>query len=733
MAIKFSDLIENININYPVVDAGNGHVKGVIFADLGEPLSGENISSIPATKRGLNSIVVDKAQETIYIYKGGDILPDTWGNVDNWVKVSGGAGGGTSLGDDDSYTTELLQDNNAAIGDFTLETTYTYAIDKLNELMGKIVPTAPSALNSLPLDSVSGEGSSDTYNNIYTDTSFITKLEYAALRATSNGIPSAYGGSTVSSNTVVRWLKSPTTSINIKFTGLTSKQANPGDVFEVFVNGSAVNNTRIELPESISNGSTYTNESVAANKLTLSSTGYPASGSGAGFYTTYSTIEYTLGNVGFEESKYNEIVIKYNSSVIGSAYFYLVTEASQSNITSSITSQSIPSLSPSNFDNAIRFVTADDMDTNANRFSMSISLQTISGQNAYGVSDYQTTTNSYAYGQGNGVLLSSGAVNYPSSVPQTATGSLTVYYYPDDEKMGLFDLNSSTNYPKAYRRSAFGGNGTIIAPTSTGEESIRYWGLLVYPTDSIPSDAFWSGRTIIDSSVSDSYSPSVGGLVSSASRVKDPGAGVEGSSFTDTPSGITSSDLYDARYASGSVTDGVLIHKSDAIVAFGKAMHLTQAELSPYLDGNSVVPNQQNYSVDVRDSAQYVTMGLTITGAAANLDLTLDAPNGISGAWIFMDDNGVWETANGGNNGWVTLNQPWPGGVPGLGNSQGSQGAMLGAVIPIDGTDIDNETYTITSGTANFGNAVPGTSGHNVFLRFKLTSGQTITKFAITT
>ena len=63
MAIKFSDLIENINVNYPVVDAGNGHVKGVIFADLGEPLSGENISSIPATKRGLNSIVVPELKE----------------------------------------------------------------------------------------------------------------------------------------------------------------------------------------------------------------------------------------------------------------------------------------------------------------------------------------------------------------------------------------------------------------------------------------------------------------------------------------------------------------------------------------------------------------------------------------------------------------------------------------------------------------------------------------------
>lgn len=735
MAIKFSDLIENININYPVVDAGGGHVKGVIFANLGEPITSENILNIPATKRGLNSIVVDKAQETIYIYKGGNSLDENWGDVDNWVKVSGGGNSEGVLGDDASYTIDSLQDNNAAIGDFELSTTYTNAIDRLNELMGKIVPTAPSNLTSLPLDATTGTGVSDTYSNIYTNTSFTSKLEYAALRATSNGIPSAYGGSDVTSNTLVRWLKSPTTSINIKFTGLSSKAANPGDTFEVFVNGVAVSNTYIELPASISNGVTYTNDSVPANKVSLSSTGFPTSGSGAGFYTTYNTIEYTLGTasgLSFVDREYNELVIKYNGNIIGSAYFYLATLASQPDISGSVSSQNIPTLSPSNFDNGIRFVTSSNMNTTSNRLSMSLSFQNISGQDAYGVNDYDTGANNYAYGQGNGVLLSSGTANYPATVGPSATGSLNVYYYPVSNQIGIFDLNLSANQPKVYRRSAFGGDGTIYAPASTGEGSIRYWDLLLYPTQDISTDSFWSGRTIINNSLSTSYSPSVGGNVASASRVKDPGSGSSTVSFVDKPNNMLTSALYDGRYASGDSNTGVFIHKSDAIVAFGKAMNLTQTELSTYLDGNSNIPAQQDYNVETRDTVQYVTMGLTINQPVSNLSLTLTAPNGIAAAWIFMDDNGEWESTNSDNNGWVTLNQTWPGGtVPGLSNDQGAQGASIPA-MPSGSTIINNQTYTITSGTANFVSGVSGTSGHNVFLRFKLSAGQTITKFAIT-
>lgn len=731
MAIKFSDLIENINSNYPVVDAGGDHVKGIIFANLGEPLSSDNILLIPATKRGVNSIVIDKAQETIYIYKGFNVSNETWGNVDNWVKVSGG-GGGTSLGDDDSYTTELLQDNNAAIGDFNLDTTYTYAIDKLNELMGKIVPTAPSALISLPLDEVTNTSSSGVYENIYTNSNYNTsnRLEYAVLRATTNGIPSAYGGDSVASNTVVRWLKSTTTSLYVKFTGLTNIAANPNDTFEVYANGVAIPNTFVELPEVIDNGSTYSNPSVSANNVTTSSTGFPTSGSGAGFYTTYNTIQFSLGisNSIFTEDQYNLLEIWYNGASVCEAYFYMTTVSDNPAISHSVQSQSVPSLSPNNYDNGIRFVRDEDMNTAATRFSASINFSNISGHNAYGVNDYSTSSNTYGKGTSNGVLVASGTASYPSSVGATASGSLTAYYYPVDNEMGIFDLDSSDHRPKGNRYSVFGGTAGFDIPAG----NIRDYSLLVYPTDSIPSDAFWSGRTIVDNSISSSYEPSVGGAVSSASRVKDPGAGSLAASFVDTPANMLSSDLYDGRYASGNINDGVLIHKSDAIVAFGKAMNLSQAQLALYLDGNSNVPNQQLYNVEARDTTQYVTMGLTINQPVSNLNLTLTAPTGIAAAWVFMDDDGDWESYNSPNNGWVTLNQTWPGGtVPGLFNDQGAQGASVPA-MPSGSTAINNQTYTITSGTANFVSGVSGTSGHNVFLRFKLNAGQTITKFVIT-
>lgn len=735
MAIKVSDVLENINVNYPVVDATGNHIKGVLFSDSVPAINNTDLVEIPVPKRSEKCILVSAGEEKIYIYTGVGVGNEVWGDSNNWSAISGdpenNPQGGITLGSDDTYDSDQLTDNNPAISDFTLETTYTEAIDRLNELMGKIVPTAPSALSLSSLSSVTNTTATGKYSYIFTNNLFTTGLDYQALRATSNGIPHAVSG-TISANSVVRWVSDPSKNIFIRYTGLANYAANEGDTFVVQINGSDVTGTSVTVTNP-TNGAIYNGSGFT--RVALTSSGFPNSGSGAGFYTTYDYIRFDVGGFdqsAFEQGKMNTISIVYNGDSIATADFYVADVGGQTGISTIIDSNDVPSISPLNFDNGIRFVRASDVDTDPERLSLVITANNISGTNAYGVDDYQTGVNSYLYGVGSDVFDANTAITYPDPVAaQASSGSKTLYFTPKSTAKGLYDLGTVANRPSYGRRSAFGGtNGDINVTTG---DFVNY-SAIIYP-DSPSSDDFWSGNAIVNNSVSSSYASSAGGTLSGLVRVKDPGAGTVETSFDDTPSGILSTDLYDAKYCNGSLDDGIIIHKSDAIVVAGVARSLNQAALSPWFDGNSLYPIRQgDYSVaEARDTFQYVTMGFNVSGATANFNLTLKS-NGIVGAWIYMKDNGGWDASNAITNGWCTLGEPFAGaGVPGGSQGQGLQGAVNnGASIPTNNTAIDG-TYQITAGTTNFVSAQTSASnGKQVFLRFKIQNGYNISKLSIT-
>ena len=735
MAIKVSDVLENINVNYPVVDATGNHIKGVLFSDSVPAINNTELVEIPVPKRSEKCILIAAGEEKIYIYTGVGVGNEAWAESSNWSAISGDPDenpqGGITLGSDPAYDDDyLLTNNNPAIGDFTLDTTYTEAIDRLNELMGKIVPTAPSPLSLSSLSSVDDTTATGKYKYIFTNNLFAIGLDYQALRATSNGIPHAVGG-TISANSVVRWVSDPSKNIYIKYTALGNYAANEGDNFVVQINGSDVTGTSVTVTNptngAVYNGSNYT-------KIALSSSGFPNSGSGAGFYTTYDYIRFDVGGFDqsdFEQGKMNTISIVYNGDSIATADFYVEDVDGQTGISTIMNSNDVPNISPLNFDNGIRFVRASDVDTNPERLSLVITANNISGTNAYGVDDYQTDLNSYLYGVSSDVFDANTSITYPDPVAAQATsGSQTLYFTPKSTAKGLYDLGTVANRPSYGRRSAFGGTSGDVNVT-TGD--FTSYSAIIYPD--IPSSAdFWSGNVIVNNSVSSSYVSSAGGTLSGLVRVQDPGAGTAETSFVDTPSGILSTNLYDAKYCNGSSDDGIIIHKSDAIVVAGIARSLNQAALSPWFDGNSLYPIRQgDYSVaEARDTFQYVTMGFNVSGATGNFNLTLKS-NGIFGAWLYMKDNGDWDVSNVNNNGWCTLGEPYAGaGVPGGSQDQGFQGAVNnGTFIPTNNTAIDG-TYQITSGTVNFTSAQTSTSnGKQVFLRFKIQNGFNISKLSI--
>jgi hypothetical protein len=86
MAIKFGDILQNQNSAYPIVEASNNDIKGVIFS-TGLPANGD----FP-NKRALGTILVDTSANKMYFYKGADLTNGEWGTTSNWEVLATGAG-----------------------------------------------------------------------------------------------------------------------------------------------------------------------------------------------------------------------------------------------------------------------------------------------------------------------------------------------------------------------------------------------------------------------------------------------------------------------------------------------------------------------------------------------------------------------------------------------------------------------------------------------------------------
>lgn len=76
MAIKFGDLIENINSDRAVIDLLQNNAKGILFVsdftdDNADPASNTGCAGIPEEKRGIGSIVCDTSDGSLYCYTGG--------------------------------------------------------------------------------------------------------------------------------------------------------------------------------------------------------------------------------------------------------------------------------------------------------------------------------------------------------------------------------------------------------------------------------------------------------------------------------------------------------------------------------------------------------------------------------------------------------------------------------------------------------------------------------------
>jgi hypothetical protein len=87
MALKYPDILEHNNPNYPLVDIVS--LKGVTI-----PLGSlSETGSIPSAKRNPGIIVFVTGSQEFYGYKGQDTTDLNWDNTSNWEELGSGGGG----------------------------------------------------------------------------------------------------------------------------------------------------------------------------------------------------------------------------------------------------------------------------------------------------------------------------------------------------------------------------------------------------------------------------------------------------------------------------------------------------------------------------------------------------------------------------------------------------------------------------------------------------------------
>ena len=128
------------------------------------------------------------------------------------------------------------------------------------------------------------------------------------------------------------------------------------------------------------------------------------------------------------------------------------------------------------------------------------------------------------------------------------------------------------------------------------------------------------------------------------------------------------------------------------------------------------VPAGPNYSTG-RSGNQYFQIQL-IRSAVSQFRITY--AGSVAGCWVCMPDNSTWTTSLSGTNGWADMFAAYRGsGVPTSAEPGCSSGGLM---------DTNGGTFTCTLGTESSSND----SNNRILIRWKLTSGQSITSMSFT-
>jgi hypothetical protein len=310
--------------------------------------------------------------------------------------------------------------------------------------------------------------------------------------------------------------------------------------------------------------------------------------------------------------------------------------------------------------------------TSATTFLLGVNVSKLSG-------DMYPTSNTFFTG------TAGGAFGAPTSNTYPAVG-ITVMARNYLVTSGSLVVNSTSTIISGFGSSSTGPSVTVDNSYATGSQA--------FTTALANTVLYKTGTANSMEETTITFGSTVGTGSGLAARIINPGT-------TDTPSYTASASLFNSQSSS--------LTANDATIVAGTLKHDQTNYASGYL------PVGPNLSTG-RTGNQYFTFRFVRT-AVSKFDIQFTGT--IAGMWVALPGSAI-DTAAAATNGWIDMSLAYGGsGVP-------SSGASVGGVVTLN-SSVTNHRKTCTFGTVSSSS----TSTNEIYVRIKLTSGQTVTALTL--
>jgi hypothetical protein len=338
--------------------------------------------------------------------------------------------------------------------------------------------------------------------------------------------------------------------------------------------------------------------------------------------------------------------------------------------TPTFTSASIVPLSPS-----LTYSSTVPHYNSSSTFRLGVNVSKLSG-------DMFPTSNTFFTGTAGGAFGAPSSNTYPT-VGITFPLAQNLYV-----SSGSVTVNTTSTIISGFGSSSTGPSITVDNSYNTGTQAF---------TSSLANTVLYktgTGNSMEEASVT--FGSTVGTGSGTAARIINPGS-------TDNPVQFPSATLFDSQNGTLQTYDATLVA---AVLKHDQTNYST-----------GYLPAGPNLSSG-RSTAQYFTFRFVRTSLSKfNIKFT----GTIAGLWVALPGSAI-DTAAGATNGWLSMATAYGGaGVP-------SSGCALGGVVTL------NSLVTAHSKTCTFGTVSSSdTSTNEIYVRIKLTSGQTVTALSLET
>jgi len=703
MAIKFGDTLENQNSNYPIVDISGNNIAGIHFVSS---FTATNLEAIPVATRRQGSVLIAQDTKLLYVYGPSD----TSNGTNQWNDITGTGwavqSGDNTLGGDSNFSNALLQDNTPlAISDFQTTTTYTSAIDQLNEVLGKLVPSAPAswASQSTPSFAFStssarlvGQTSSGT--TLTHDTNGNTGI------VTTAGTVVAYNENTAATD------YEKTFSFNGNNLALTQFVFSLNDESVQLASASATSATLAAV------------DNQYGGDMTISVTqgDYPNDGSSSqGFYTGVSSVTVSADAVVNTAGFYKFTIDDVGGNNAGSQTIYIHPDpGTPVGLIALGSSAAMSATGTAGYTSGLPCYVNPTWD-----LTISTGSPIQNSAFLYGASTDTTDNDCVVFGTGSIITAPANLqyANLPNSTNSIVRRGDAFTNYAINGQATKADLIASINMntaggPTVQVKSIFGNSTATALGTGVGD--------YVYFYDQ-PSQTSGTMRVFENNLYNTMHTSNTAGY-----RVTDPDSS---GSAVDNPDEATSAYTAWSKQYGNNSSGSLSIKAQDAITAptFNtinslRVKHDTTDYTQSGFDFNGTVSTQLNLSGRSSSTAQYVTYVFPCNITAADMTLKFKG-NLASGGnlWFKIFDSAAANSmeTNGGVNGWVTPTLFYSG--SGIAGAAANSGCGDGEVLSTTTTTL--QTISCTAGLARWNAG----SDNLIYVRIKLASGNYVEQLSL--